>query len=61
MVLSIDCYDGDFPAMVVDSPMVHFLSEIDAEISFDNITYEEDEEEYLRVLSNELKNFKNDD
>lgn len=44
VVLSIDCYDGDFPAMVVDSAMVHFLSEIDAEISFDIITYEEDSE-----------------
>lgn len=43
VVLSIDCYDGDFPAMVVDSTMVHFLSDINAEISFDIITYEEEE------------------
>ncbi|GGC97596.1 DUF4279 domain-containing protein [Enterococcus wangshanyuanii] len=42
VVLSIDCYDGDFPAMVVDIPMIHFLNDINAEISFDIITYEED-------------------
>lgn len=45
VVLSIDCYNGDFPAMVVDIPMLHFLSDINAEISFDIISYEEDEEE----------------
>ncbi len=45
VVLCIDCYDGEFPELVVPTPMIHFLEAINAEISFDIITYENEEDE----------------
>ena len=36
---------GEFPELVVPTPMIHFLEAINAEISFDIITYENEEDE----------------
>lgn len=45
IVLRIDCYEGDLPSLVVPTPMIHFLEAINAEISFDIITYKNEENE----------------